>query len=370
MAHSPSSNTSPLTFLSLPREIRDAIYSITLCSSSPITVWKGECVYEPQFSTADPTEYDDSANRTYIWRRLIDQSAAISSLSALVTNLLFCTSIISQEAAEVFYKKNTFFFLGEHNWDPVLLWLQTIGAKNRNHLSSLAVDVYKPDQVWQRFNGERVQQLNGSTKEKIYPRSPHLGVRMRPFKYGLVDSINPAVQTIFQLLGQRTSTQQLKVAFNICDEYPGQGSIIEDGVQYPENGWHSMDLPNLVEKFRTIYAWGPGPFDAEPTFDVLWRGECHSLLWRKQDETVSRIVILDHLQNIENHGWEIDLQLMKEDASKWTPHDDSADIPTYTLRRKKLDEPLMGDDPNPYSGIFIRPGSEEADMEKVTGWYS
>jgi hypothetical protein len=189
---------------------------------------------------------------------------------------------------------------------------------------------------------------------------------MRPFKYGLVDKINPAVEIIFQLLGQRTPMQQLKVVFNICDEYPGQGFIIEDGVQCPEDGWHRMDLPNLIEKFRTIYAYKPCISDAEPSFDVSWKGECRSLIWHKQDETVSRIVILDHLQNIEEHGWEIVIPPLKEDVTEWTSHDESADIPIYTLRRKKLDEPLMGYLPNPYSGIFIRPGSEEAYME-VTG---
>jgi hypothetical protein len=110
-------------------------------------VWKGECVYEPQFSTADATDYEDYANGTYIWRRFIDQSTTTTSLSALATNLLFCTSIISQEVAELFYKQNTFSLLGEHNWDPILSWLQMIGAQNRNHLSSLDVDAYKPDQV-------------------------------------------------------------------------------------------------------------------------------------------------------------------------------------------------------------------------------
>jgi len=196
---------------------------------------------------------------------------------------------------------------------------------------------------------------------------------MLPFKYGFVYNINPAVETIFQLFGQRTSMRQLKVVFNIYDEYPGNGPIVE------EDGWHSMDLPNLMEKFRMMYVCKPG--FSEPLVDVLWKGDCRPLIWPKQYETK----FLDHLQNIVDHGWEIDIQPLMDAISKDIPSlmdatskyiqplirsiskltpDEFTNIPLYTLRRTKLHEPLMGDDPNPYSGLYM--SVEEALLGEVT----
>ncbi|KAF4629405.1 hypothetical protein G7Y89_g8745 [Cudoniella acicularis] len=168
--------------------------------------------------------------------RVVDQPATKASLYLLSTNLLLCSNIISQEAARVFYNQNTFSFLGEHNWDPIVSWLQTIGVQNRNNLSNLEIDAYKPDQAWQRFDGERIQAPGGNTREIVYPRHPYLGVRMRPFKYGFVDNINPALETMFELLGQRASTKKLVLNLKLCGGYPGDGKIIYEGDQHPEDG--------------------------------------------------------------------------------------------------------------------------------------
>lgn len=366
-----SSSNSHQTFMSLPREIRDAIYHLALSSSAPITVWKGERVQEPQFDTASAS-YEDFINGTYIWRRFVDHQAMTTWRSAVATNLLFCTRTVSREAAAVIYKQNIFCFRGEHNWDPVLSWLQAIGKENRNHLSTLDINAYKPDQVWQRFNGERVPHPNLSTREIVYPRSSYLGIRRRPFRYGLVDNINPAVETIFQLLGQRTSTQQLKITFNLSWQYPGQGSIIEEEDQCPEDSWHSMDLPNLIEKLRTVYACKPGLSKSEPLCDVSWKGSYRLPVPNSEiDSSLLRhIDIQDHLQNMEDHGWDVEYQNSDGVVPKVTFDDQDIVMPTYILRRKKLDGPLMGEEPNPHSGIFIHPGSEEAAMDEVTGWYA
>jgi hypothetical protein len=363
------SDLRSLNFMSLPREVRDEIYTLTLFSPSPIIVWKGEWINELLDRDAEYTSYADFIARAeHIWRRVIDQSATKTSLDSLSTNMLFCTKVISQEAAEVFYKKNTFAFLGHHNWDPVVSWLEMIGGQNRNHLSNLEINAYKPDEVWQRHSGERVEHPDLGSREPIYPRNSHLHVRRRPFKYGLVDNINPALETIFRLLGQRESTQKLTLNFKLCGDYPGEGAIYQEGNQHPQNGWHSMDLPNLIEKFRTLYTLPPSD-SSEPLVQVLWKGECRPLVWHRLDDVVSRIVILDHVKNIESHGWELEISPMKEDDSKWKPHDERRHVPTFVMRRKPLAEPLMGDDPNPHSGCFIQPGMEEFNMEGTTGYY-
>jgi len=357
-----------LNFLSLPREVRDEIYTLALFSPSPIVVWKGEWIHEELNPDTGSVSNDDFYTYTeYVWHRVIDQSATKTSLNSLSINIHSCSKVIGQEAAEIFYKKNTFAFLGHHNWDPIVSWLEIIGRQNRNHLLYLEINAYKPDEVWQHFTGERVKYPFQGLRELIYPRNPHLHVHERPLMYGLVDNINPALETIFQLLGQRDSVRTLTLNFVLNGQYPGEGGIIEDEDQHPEDRWHSMDLPNLVEKFRTLYTLSPS---SESLVQVSWRGECRPLVWHRQDDVVSRIVILDHVKNIEDHDWELDISPMKEDDTTWKPHNEERQVPTFVLRRKQLAKPLMADNPNPYSGFCIHPGMEEFDMENTIGFYS
>ena len=171
--------------MSLLREIRDGIYIFALVSPLPIIIRKGEWISESQHPNPDDmvyTGYADWVDQvSYVRRLAIDQTASKSSLNCLSTNILFCSNIISQEAAAVFYNLNTFSFFGDHNWDPVFSWLETIGAQNRDRLSILKVNAYNPHEVWQRFNGERIERYDESdTVEAICPRSPHLHFGCRP----------------------------------------------------------------------------------------------------------------------------------------------------------------------------------------------
>lgn len=121
----------PLPFLSLAREIRDEIYGLALVSTTPIVVWKGTWEMEAinylaslpytflspeEWATPTPNQWT-----TINWRP-VDKDTTSTSLQSLSLNILFCNNIVSEEAAQVFYKKNTFSFLGEHNWDPIISW--------------------------------------------------------------------------------------------------------------------------------------------------------------------------------------------------------------------------------------------------------
>jgi len=53
------------------------------------------------------------------WRS-VDHEDMAASIRHLNLNLYFCSKLLSQEAAAVFYKNNTFSFLGDHNWDPIV----------------------------------------------------------------------------------------------------------------------------------------------------------------------------------------------------------------------------------------------------------
>jgi hypothetical protein len=114
--------------------------------------WKGGWLSEqddPDFDDTLYTNYGDFfEDVTYTWRRVIDQTASKATLSLLTLNIFFCGKAISQEAAAVFYRKNTFSFLGHHNWDPIISWVETIGSQNIEYLSKLEINAYVPDKVW------------------------------------------------------------------------------------------------------------------------------------------------------------------------------------------------------------------------------
>lgn len=270
----------------------------------------------------------------------------------------------------MFYNKNTFSFLGDHNWDPVVSWLETIGTQNRGSLSNLVIYAYPPDQVWQRVNGERIEHpIKHETQEVVYPRNLHLCAHIGDFKRGLVDNINPSLETMFQLLGNRApSVQKVTLTFKLqYGEYPGQGALCDDEYEDPDLRWYGMDLPNLVEKFRILYTCGTGGL--ESSVEVLWKGESNLSLWYNQDGICGRVVIPGHLQNIEDHGWQIEILPEKDDTIWEQTHGTCYIVPTYVLKRNRLNEPLIGYDPNPYSDSVIWSLSEQdqRDFEEIAG---
>jgi len=60
--------------------------------------------------------------------------------------------------------------------------------------------------------------------EEIYPRNLLLQTRVGPFKCGLVDNINSAMENMFILLGQRSSNHKVTVTMQLDDIYPGAGA--------------------------------------------------------------------------------------------------------------------------------------------------
>jgi hypothetical protein len=378
--------------VSLAREIRDQIYTYVLLSPSPIIVWKGKWVN--QYEEPEPHKiYSEVVEHKGIsWRRGVDLIQTKNSLKLVAINLLLCSKEIGKEAAQVFYQKNVFSFLGEHNWDPIVSWLEKIGSDNRNNLSKLEINAYKPEEVWQRSNGIRVQNPLEPSREPLYPRSPYLHLRS-PLKYGLVENINPALETMFQILGERKSTYTLTIDLKLrsqdsSTQYPGQGLFHQPEDYYPVGGWCTLDLPNLIERLRTIYATHNS---SAPRLDIIWTGKCPREILDREYKKVSRTTIIDQLEHIKTHGWEIEIIPPKqenngggedgedgEDGDEWKWGTYNIDrskelhIPDMVLRRLPLTEPLMGDDPNPYSGTggYIQPEDEEWELEKVNHWYT
>ncbi|KAF4635746.1 hypothetical protein G7Y89_g2343 [Cudoniella acicularis] len=326
-------NSPPTTFCSLPREIRDTIYSLALISPTPITVWKGSTEY---FFIDPLPEGPHPRPRACVWWRQLHHEFPAAHLRALNLNLLFCNKTLHREAALIFYCKNTFSFEGDHNWDPLVSWLKSIGVENRTSLTSLQVDADRQDQAWQDSRGERMR-VGGSgyPREEIYPRHPYLHApptrRGGLFRHGWVDNINPVVEEVFSLLqGKRAPGQQpVTISMQLAKSYPypGRGRNPHPMEQKPENGWYSMDLPNLIEKFLYLHTDGK-------SIEVLWKG-CF----------VREPLLAEKQELFEKQGWKMTIwPVLEKDGAPglWV---------MYVLRRERFLGPfeLMAQDPSPYS---------------------
>ncbi|THV53288.1 hypothetical protein BGAL_0055g00470 [Botrytis galanthina] len=335
----PPRNVPPLTFFSLPREIRDSIYHYTLVSTSNIIVWKGKLKHEllPIFKGTRRIWSGEPTSRL-IWRAVSHEETSIS-LSTLNIKLLFCSKVVSREAAIVFYKKNIFAFEGDHNWDPVVHWLKTIGTDNRNSLAILEVCGKRPDQVWQNHCGERIHHPLKFSNEEIYLRHPYFATPIDGFKYGCVDNINPILEEVFILFGQRVSNKQVTIIMRTGRFYPGGGTDpVDPDELFPEDGWYSMELPNLIEKFLELHS----THSMKRSVEVIWKG----LTYKRVLET----------EFMENLGWNISTSPVENEEAlaifgKYYNKDET--FVRYTLKRKKLMGPLITQDPSPYSDMYV-----------------
>ncbi|EPE25121.1 hypothetical protein GLAREA_11702 [Glarea lozoyensis ATCC 20868] len=367
---------SSFKFIHLPPEIRDHIYTLALSSPSPIVVWKGKWGFLSRPPDSSYTTVIDVVKRSMATDALwIDASITKTCLTKYSTNLFYCNKKLGGEAVKVFYRKNVFAFVGDHNWDYILSWLFKINERNRSYLSRLEIDACRPEEVWQSANGERKSGLD-LFKDPIFPRSPHLQFRT-PLKYGWVENISPTVEIIFELLGKKRSSQ-LAIDFKLSTDYPGQGMVFRVDDHYPQQGWCGMDLPNLIEKFRSLYSTPLQKLgSSKPLIDVIWTGKCPTVIVEREYKKYSRTTIEDHMENIAARGWEIKLSPMEEEHWEWglcNSYDDEDDleekhIPTFVLRKKLLEEPLLGDDPNPYSGAGEPFTAEERELERTNHYY-
>jgi len=340
------SNEPPLTFFSFPREIRDKIYHYALVSTLDIIVWKGELKRE-RIALYEGSQYIPwgQPSSRLIWRAVSHKETA-ASLSTLNINLLFSSKVVSQEAAMVFYNKNTFAFEGNHNWDPAVSWLKTIGTSNRDSIANLKVCAKRPDQVWQNHRGERLRHPGGFTMEIIYPRHPYLSTPPAGFKYGCVDNINPVLEEVFVLLGQRISEKKITITMRIDNRYPGGGAKPRLDKQTPEHDWYSMELPNLLEMFLELHS---RPSE-KGSLEVVWKGLAEKRILTAEQDL------------IKNLGWNMSTSTAEKAEIRlcfgsWANHEDFV---RYTLRREKLTGSLITQDPSPYSDSYIYPGMNRA----------
>ncbi|TVY47373.1 hypothetical protein LCER1_G008344 [Lachnellula cervina] len=145
------------------------------------------------------------------------------------------------------------------------------------------------------------------------------------------------MEMIFLLLGQNPSNQKPIIVMQLPGIYPGARTprTLED--IEPEYGYFSMDLPNLIERFRCLHT---------PHVEVLWEG------------TECRRELEDQQAVMESFGWNVTVLPAEEDELHPNPeyhgcHDatDEWKIAKYSLKRERLTEPLFAQDPCPYNYI-------------------
>ncbi|KAI4263310.1 MAG: hypothetical protein L6R42_001541 [Xanthoria sp. 1 TBL-2021] len=319
-----------LEFLGLPWDIRLIIYSSLLVSSSPIDVWPATMLC----GLGSPAE---SVPHSTIW----DVSLG----------LLQCNSTIAAEAGAVFYGNNTFRIHGDdRDYRLVVHWLKQIGLQNRAYLKRLEIRIWIPMKAWQLPNGTRTDGLEDSHS---FPCHPHLAAPSIPCPEGAVDVIDPLIETIIALVSQ-SGGRKLKLYLNfgpmdfntipglIGPGITGPGTIgagrVEPRMSQGPEAWLSMDLPNLIEKWRAEHTSD----DRLRIVDILWT------------TNTDKDFFLDSRTLIERLEW----QVLEELEDKWyqlpDPPTQALTAPRtifLLLKRKKLTTTLVADAPFGYAGL-------------------
>ena len=243
----------------------------------------------------------------------MDTNVAISSDLAL--GLLLCNQKLSRDAAAMFYRWNTFRFMGGNNWSPLYAFLVMIGQENRRNLQSLEMQMPKPQQVLQHPDGTRTS-LDDWPFCKVIPFNTHLRRFSTPSVEGWVDHLDPAIEACFRILGKDRAALTLMLRL---DRHHLPGVHVVTDHPFPNLYKFNLDLPVMIEKFRQDFSVSS---DGTSHVEVLWKGEC------KRDQ------FADRTELIQDSGW-----LIVERAEMYIDQDSTGHYESFmgfTLRRKGL----------------------------------
>ena len=291
--------------LDLPQELRDKICYYSLISSQPITVWSGTC--------EDEECENQSGNLTRTSRETVDTDVTISDDLAL--GLLSCNQQLSRDAAAIFYRWNTFRFLGHNNWSPLYTFLVMIGQENRRNLQTLEMQMAKPQQVLQHPDGTRTSS-DCWPFCKVIPFNTHLRSYSTPDAKGWVDHLDPAIEACFRILGKNRPALTLMLKL---DRHHLPGVHVMTDHYFPDLYYFNLDLPVMIEKIRQDFTVNS---DGTSQVEVLWKGEC------KRDQ------FADQTELIQDSGW---LIVEREEIYMGPASTgDHESFMGFTLRRKAL----------------------------------
>jgi hypothetical protein len=352
----PPSPRLQVTFMDLPTEIRALIFAQLLTKPSPIIIWSGS--YE---QVASDTQGPHLA-RSYL---RYDREAMTSSRQDLTVSLLRVNDTIFLESARILYGSNTFAFQGEHEWVEIISWLTGIGSNARQLLRHLNIYVDQLSMVWQNNDGSR-RSLQG---ERAPPRNASLVHKTYPVLEGEVEDIPTALEAFIALLGRTTLEAPLRVTLDLDpNRIPGPIVLVRpldswERVHYPplvhfeEHGIHwgifryfSMDMPNLVEKWRVDYAGceDRGHRRSSP-IDILWNVQTENVRLEEK-----RVMMAEKGWNIVEEEELLDVTCLSASCDSYDPKYNGDDprprfhVVRFLLRRTPLFGPAVASDPSPY----------------------
>lgn len=257
---------------SLPREIRDEIYTLLLVSESSFKGWH------------DPTELRMYVDYNYPEYPLFD-------LRGFTIGLLYVSKHIALEAAAIFYGLNTFMFGGSQTtWNPLCYFLLQIGSTNRSHLRDLWAEISAPEPLLLYSDGTTTSNTPSFLDRVIlkpdeYPRkySEPIG------KDGtvIIAELPAAIKTIFRLLSCDGPDLRLNLSI-----YEDSETFLPD-LPY-DHSMHTsqwpMELPKHVDRMRKKYSTG------NSRVEITW----HASLSEEGEEHLEAAKFF-----IEKAGWEI-----------------------------------------------------------------
>ncbi|KAL8668526.1 MAG: hypothetical protein Q9168_006846 [Polycauliona sp. 1 TL-2023] len=274
---------------------------------------------------------DGRGRRFKVPKPAYNREARAWDIRRVFISLLRCCRISATDAAPIFYRQNTFVISGDHGYYRIIAWLDKIGYCNRANLSALEISVADPDGVWRLPSGTRIEPWelpddtcvpgSNSTHESLAPRRTQL-------PEGEVNVINPAIETIISFFAHDDCLLKIRLVFQLeWGQIPGMCFHEDTGDQ--SGKVFTMDLPNLVEKWRTDYTFG--------CMEILWRGD------------FTKCILLRDRDLIESLGWEI---LEEKSMNRpWYTHARANDHgrngyrkSEFLLKRKPITGPLLASD--------------------------
>ena len=264
---------SKTSFLDLPREIRDKIYSYSLSSPEPLEVVPSDDPAHAKPLYCDTLETSaKKLRRSYVspfnTKGFADVFGETRALHKLTLGLLRCPNrLVACEAAATFYKFNAFSFRNHDSWDSLYCFMRMIGEANRSQLRHLMVRICEPEEVILYDDGvctssglpqsqREVLSCNGTTVSRYPPPPPS------DKGYSRGSRLRPAVQACCRLLGKTKTPLKLVLAL---DGSHVSGIFIEGprGDQPRE-----IALVDTMDMFTRQYMSEPG--DAAARVELLW----------------------------------------------------------------------------------------------------
>ncbi|KAF8852471.1 hypothetical protein BDZ45DRAFT_678333 [Acephala macrosclerotiorum] len=344
-----------LTFLDLPREIRDIIYKLVLISPTPLIAWSGMLLEDLTESevVVDFREWVCWEGTPQIFDIHGYQINALP-VERLAISMALVSRDVSREAAEVFWSNNSFRFIGDNwLWDTVLQWLIGIGPTNRRYLSHLEFQLRRPQHVWQFSDppGARTQLLERApghqwshamamenAREMVYPRNKHL-ILPKPGSpggqglEGVVENISPKLEIVFKMLAQPGKWSKVRLTMLLPSHLVPGKSIPLDAHRRVEISevWMGMDLPNVMEVCRQKH--------------VTEGGRDLEILWKCKDYGRE---VQSARESLESLGWE--LMHFRHDSYSTINMDWKT---SFTMKRRPVSGPVEANFPSPHSSGYF-----------------